>query len=130
MSKTEVQDIRVFKTPWFSKHALKAGIQDIELCQAIKEMNAGQWDANLGGNVFKKRLNDNRHRSILLTKTDTYWFFTYLFAKADTENISTDELKGFKKLAKDYGLLSDKSVEMLLDSKELLEICYDRTSKI
>lgn len=93
MVKEELQKKpRAFKTAWFSKKAAKAGIQDSDLCQAIQEMNAGQWDANLGGNVFKIRLNENRHRSIVLSKTDTYWFFTFLFAKADQENISKDEL--------------------------------------
>lgn len=130
MGKSELANIRVFKTAWFSKHSEKAGIQDDELCQAIQEMNTGQWDADLGGNVFKKRLNENRHRSIVLSKTDAYWFFTYLFAKADMENISTGELKSFKKLAKDYGLLNDKSVAIQLASKDLMEICNDCTKKI
>ena len=78
---------RAFKTAWFSKHATKAGVKDEELCIAIHFMDAGQWDADLGGNVFNIRLNENRHRLIVLSKTDSYWFFTYLFAKADRENI-------------------------------------------
>lgn len=121
---------RVFKTAWFSKHAAKAGIKDAELCMAIDCMNSGQWDADLGANVFKIRLNENRHRSIVLSKTDTYWFFTYLFAKADQENISQDELKAFKKLAKDYALQSDKAITRQLASKHLLEICDDDSKKI
>jgi len=116
---------RVFKTAWFTKNALKAGISNSELCQAIQEMNRGLWDANLGGNVFKKRLNENRHRSIVLSKTDTYWFFTFLFAKAAQENISKDELSGFKKLAKDFGQLSDTSISAMLANDSLEEICND-----
>ena len=116
---------RVFKTAWFAKHASKVGISNSELCQAIQEMNKGLWDANLGGNVFKKRLNENRHRSIVLSKTDTYWFFTFLFAKADQENISKDELNGFKKLAKDFGQLSDTEISAMLTNDSLEEICND-----
>jgi hypothetical protein len=130
MVKSEPIRLRAFKTAWFSKHAIKAGIDDHKLCQAIDEMNAGQWDADLGGNVFKKRLNDNRHRSIVLSKTDAYWFFTFLFAKADQENISKDELKGFKKLAKDYSLYSDKDIKIGLENKDLMEICDDCTKKV
>lgn len=121
--------IRTFKTAWFSKNAAKAGIKDVDLCQAIVEMNAGQWDADLGGNVYKKRLNENRHRSIVLSKTGTYWFFTYLFAKADRENIDKDELKGFKKLTKDYSLYSYKEIAKQIASKNLLEICNDDSTK-
>lgn len=131
MTKQEV-DIppRVFKTAWFSKHAVKAGIKDSELCKAIVEMNAGQWDADLGGNVYKKRLNENRHRSIILSKTATYWFFTFLFAKADQENISKDELKAFKKLAKDYERNSNEDIATQLANKDLLEICNDNQTKV
>lgn len=130
MSKSEPKKPRAFKTACFGKIAAKAGIQDAELCLAIEEMNTGQWNADLGGNVFKKRLNENRHRSIILSKTDTYWFFTYLFAKSDRENISTLELKGFKKLAKDYSLYSDKDIKTALANKDLMEICDDCTKKI
>jgi hypothetical protein len=55
MAKAE-ETLRVFKTRWFSKAAQKALIEDDELCKAIAEVMKGQAD-NLGGGVFKKRLN-------------------------------------------------------------------------
>jgi hypothetical protein len=90
----------------------------------------GIWDADLGGNVYKKRLNENRHRSILLAKTGAYWIFTYLFSKADRDNISEDELKAFKKLSKDYNKLSAEQLNIHLQHKELMEICHEYTDKI
>ena len=51
---------RVFKTAKFAKEARKARIRDGELCAAIRQVMAGQAD-DLGGGVFKKRLNDNMH---------------------------------------------------------------------
>lgn len=121
---------RVFKTAWFSKNAAKVGIIDKELCDAAKELSQGLWDADLGGKLYKKRLNGNRHRSIVITKTDTYWIFNYLFSKSERENISIDELKAFKKLAKDYQTLDDKSMTVLLKYKDLVEICNDYSKKI
>jgi hypothetical protein len=50
--------IRAFKTARFSKDAKKAKIKDIELCLAIQQVLLGQVD-DLGGGVFKKRLNNN-----------------------------------------------------------------------
>jgi hypothetical protein len=47
---------RAFKTAWFEKAAHKAEITDTELCKAIKQVRLGQCD-DLGGGVFKKRLN-------------------------------------------------------------------------
>ena len=58
---------RVFKTAWFTRAARKARIGDGELCVAIQQVMAGQAD-DLGGGVFKKRLNDNLHRSIIVAK--------------------------------------------------------------
>ncbi len=128
MKKTTSIPPKVFKTVWFNKHAGKVGIKDEELCEAAKELMQGLWDADLGGNVYKKRLNENRHRSIVITKTDAYWIFTYLFSKADRENISKDELKAFKKLSKDYEILNDKMIDIQVANKDLLEICNDCTN--
>lgn len=36
---------------------------------------------DLGGGVFKKRLNKNMHRSIVQTKGGRHWIFAYLAAK-------------------------------------------------
>ena len=71
---------RVFKTAWFAKAANKARISDKALSKAIHQVALGQAD-DLGGGVFKKRLNDNMHRSIVLAKAGEFWVFAYLFAK-------------------------------------------------
>ena len=115
---------RVFKTVWFAKESRKAKINDVELCRAISQVMQGQAD-DLGGGVIKKRLNDNMHRSIIVAKAGRYWIYTYLYAKKDGENIAPDELAGFKKLAKDYSSASDTKMKLLLNDKELLEICHD-----
>ena len=115
---------RSFKTAWFSKAARKAHIADAELCEAIHQVMQGQAD-DLGGGVFKKRLNDNMHRSIILAKAGRYWVYAYLFAKKDRENIDADELLGFRALAKGYAGLTDGQLAQLLRDKDLMEICHD-----
>ena len=115
---------RAFKTAWFAKEARKAKIADEELCRAIRQVMQGQAD-DLGGGVYKKRLNDNMHRSIIVAKAGRHWIYAYLYAKKDRENIAPDELAAFKKLAKDYGSASDAKIAALLNDKELLEICHD-----
>jgi hypothetical protein len=115
---------RAFKTAWFAKEARKAIIADNELCRAVRQVMQGQAD-NLGGGVYKKRLNDNMHRSIILAKAGRHWIYAYLYAKKDRENIAPDELAAFKKLAKDYGSASDAKIAALLHDEEILEICHD-----
>jgi hypothetical protein len=114
--------LRVFKTAWFSKKARAAGVSDADLCKAAKELDAGQGD-DLGGNVWKKRLDKNTKRGIVVNKIDDFWLFVYLFAKNDRENIDDRELRDFKKLARDYGNAKRADIDHLLRSKELVEIC-------
>lgn len=115
---------RVFKTARFSKDAKKARIQDAELCAVIRQVIAGQVD-DLGGGVFKKRLNDNMHRSIILAKGGRYWVYEYLFAKKDRDNIEDDELTAFRSLAKAYAGLTDLQIAALVSGKDIVEICHD-----
>jgi len=113
---------RTFKTAWFAKAARKALIDDDELCEAIAEVRKGQAD-DLGGGVFKKRLDRNRHRSIIVAKGRRYWVYAYLFAKKDRANIEGDELKAFRKLADLYAAKTDVEIGKELETKELVEIC-------
>lgn len=116
--------MRVFKTAWFSKAAKKARIGDAALCMAIQQVMQGQAD-DLGGGVFKKRLNDNRHRSIILAKGGRYWIYAYLFAKQDRDNIDDDELAAFKQLASAYVRQTVAQLAVALKNGDLLEICHD-----
>ncbi|MDP2825356.1 MAG: type II toxin-antitoxin system RelE/ParE family toxin [Sulfuritalea sp.] len=120
---------RTFKTAWFAKAARKVHITDKELCEAIEEVMLGQAD-DLGGGVFKKRLNSNMHRSIILAKGERYWIYQYLFAKSDRENIDDDELVEFRKLAKVYEKLTADKVKELMDDGELTEICNGNKTKV
>jgi hypothetical protein len=119
-----IETDRALKTAWFAKEAHKAKIADEELCHAIRQVMQGQAD-DLGGRVYKKCLNDNMHRSIIVAKAGRHWIYAYLYAKKDRENIAPDELAAFKKLAKDYGRASDARIAALLNDEELLEICHD-----
>lgn len=115
---------RVFKSAWFSKAARKAHISDRDLCHAIQQVMVGQAD-DLGGGVFKKRLNDNLHRSIILTKAGKWWIYQFLFAKKDRDNIDEDELYAFRKLSTAYAKLTTAALNQLIQDQELVEICHD-----
>ena len=115
----------MFKTAWFAKAARKARIGDRALCEAIRQVTVGQAD-DLGGGVFKKRLNKNEHRAIILTKAGKLWIFEYLFAKKDRANIDDDELAEFRKLAKAYSGLSEAQIARLLANGDMTEICVGK----
>ena len=120
---------RAFKTARFSKNAKKAKIKDVELCLAIQQVLLGQVE-DLGGGVFKKRLNNNQYRSIILAKGGKYWIYEYLFAKKDRANIESDELLAFRLLAKSYAGLTGQQVGQLLINGDFVEICHDDKTEI
>ena len=115
---------RTFKTAWFAKAAKKARIADAELCAAIEQVRLGQAD-DLGGGVFKKRLDRNRSRSIVLAKGERYWIYQYLFAKKDQANIDVHDLANLRALAKTYARLSVEQVAQFLADGDWVEICDD-----
>lgn len=117
-----VTSSQVFKTAWFAKAASKSKIPDTDLCAAVLQAMRGQAE-DLGAGVFKKRLNDNLHRSILLAKGGRRWVFEFLFAKSDRANISDEELAAFRKLARVYAALDESQVTELIASGQFVEIC-------
>ena len=115
---------RLFKTKRFAMVAGKAWIGDDELREAFLEMLKGQAD-NLGGGVWKKRLNSNRHRSIVLARGGGYWVYQFMYAKKNQSNISHTELIAFRKMAKTYEGLTELQIQYLLDTREFTEIFYE-----
>ncbi|MDC6292215.1 type II toxin-antitoxin system RelE/ParE family toxin [Ralstonia pseudosolanacearum] len=115
---------RVFKTKWFNKAAQAAGISDAELHKVARQLMQGLGD-DLGGNVWKKRLDQNRKRGIVLNKAGRCWFFVFLFAKSDRDNIDAPELAAFRKLASDFGRCASADLDRLVELKALVEVCHD-----
>jgi hypothetical protein len=48
--------MRVFKVKWFAKFSEKEAISDDELKAIVNELESGNLKADLGGDVYKKRL--------------------------------------------------------------------------
>lgn len=117
----EASPPRAFKTAWFAKAARKALISDDELCRAVKEAMKGQC-VDLGGGVFKKRIDKNRRRTIILAKGGRYWVYAYLFAKKDRENISAQDLRDLRAHAEVYATRTDADIARGIDVGELMEL--------
>jgi hypothetical protein len=48
--------MRIFKIKTFARWMRKEGLRDSGLVTAVEELGNGQFDANLGGKVYKKRI--------------------------------------------------------------------------
>lgn len=120
--------MRVFKNKAFFRWANEVELTNDALKQAINEISKGLYEANLGGNVFKKRIAlDGRGKSagtrtIVAFKTDNYAFFIYGYAKNVRSNISEKEETALKKLAKIYFSFSDEQLAQAIHVGELIEV--------
>ena len=120
--------MRVFKNTRFARYAAKEGIADNELQEAVNQLEAGQADANLGGNVYKMRIarsgegKSGGYRVIVLFRRGERTFYVYGFAKSERDNISEKELKYYKKLAKKYFLMTVEQLEEMIKDGQLIEL--------
>jgi hypothetical protein len=91
-------------------------------------MDEGNIEANLGGQVYKKRVALAGHgkrggvRTLIAYQGGETAFFMFGFAKNVRSSISNDELKALKLMAKDLLGMSDVKLKKALKAKELIEV--------
>lgn len=99
--------MRIFKTAEFHKFAKKNKIDNARLIEAVKSIESGASAVHLGGGVYKVRIarkgegKSGGYRSFVVMRRAERAFFIAGFAKNDTENIDSRELKLLKLLAKE-----------------------------
>jgi hypothetical protein len=120
--------MRIFKTKWFARWAMKECLSEQALIDAVVEMDQGLIDANLGSHVVKKRVGIGGRgksgglRTILAFKLKDKAFFLYGFAKNQHENIDDKELKALKLMAKHLLAYYNKALEKAKKEQELIEV--------
>ncbi len=120
--------MRIFKIRLFDRWASKEGVSDKVLMNAVQEMEQGLFEANLGGNVYKKRLpllgrgKRGGARTVLAYATAEKAFFIFGYAKNVKENLSGEELKAAKLLANEMLHYSELKLKILLKENKLIEV--------
>ena len=128
----ELIRIRVFKNKWFVRFARKQGIKDVDLCDAIANVERGVIDADLGSGVIKQRIarpgegKSGGFRSVVLLRSggDTA-FFVYGFAKSARSNIRWDELEGLRALADVMLGYDETALARALETGAIVEVQCD-----
>jgi hypothetical protein len=109
----------------------KEGLKDAALIAAVNEMENGQFEANLGGKVYKKRIalpgrgKRGGVRTLVAYQNGARAFFMVGFAKNERGNMDANELVALKLMAK---VLLEKSGEKLrkdLEAMNLIEVSND-----
>ena len=113
---------------WFKKHNIFYSV----LSNSINELNNGLFDANLGGNLFKKRIpiigkgKRKSARTIICYKKEQRAIFFDGFKKNEKDNLELDELKALKELCRIMSSLTDNDIKQAIAKKVLLEVKNER----
>jgi hypothetical protein len=102
------------------------------LLAAIRETQAGLFDADIGGGIIKKRValpgrgKRGSTRTLLATNRDDRWFFVFGFEKNERDNITAKELEALRALAVDLLQLTARQMNDAVRNGSLVEV-YDET---
>ena len=115
-------------TKQFSKWVSKQKIPKDELSNALLEVEAGAFEANLGGNIYKKRIRfkgqgkSGSGRTIICYKKKDRAIFVHGFAKNEKENLTKKELHAFKELASILMGLTPEQILIAIQNGDFIEV--------
>lgn len=122
---------RILKTRPFNRWLRKTLLDDNALLKAIDEMERGLVDADLGGNVYKKRValpgrgKSGSTRTLIATNREDRWFFLFGFEKNDRENITQAELAYLQGAAQIFLGYSSDDLQSAIARGDFLEVKHD-----
>lgn len=117
----------IFKTKRFSKWA-SSELSDQDLKSAIDEIKGGLIDADLGGDLIKKRIarqgggKREGYRVIIATRYEENWFFILGFPKNERSNITKKEKEALQLMAQDLLSYTQDQIEQAREAGSLTEI--------
>jgi hypothetical protein len=106
------------------------------LCAAAQEMAAGLHDAQLGGGLFKKRIERTGKgkrggfRTLVASNKTDRWIFVYGFSKSQRSNINREEQAALKKYAVHLLTMTAERMGRMQQIGELIEAHCNEEEKI
>ena len=126
----------IYTTRWFDCWAQKQGLHHASLCKAVREMAAGLFEADLGGDLFKKRVarpgqgKSGGWRTLVATRKADRWVFVYGFSKNERSNIDKGEEEALKLQAAFLLALTPDDVKTARLAGDLIEVNCDAQDPI
>jgi len=123
-----IEYMKQLMTRHFSKWAGKQKISISELANALDEIGSGQFEADLGGHILKKRIRfqgkgkSKSGRTIICYKKGDRAIFIYGFAKNEKSNLSPKEFKAFKELSKVLLKMTIKQINTAVKNGDFIEV--------
>ena len=116
------------KTKWFHKWSEKNSISNKNLLKAIENISKNYGIVNLGEGLYKVRVarsgqgKRGSFRTIIVYKELDRAIFVYGFSKNERDNPDRDELKYFRKLAKDLLIIEKSEYLKMIKSGDFIII--------
>ena len=118
----------VYQTKLFARWARKAGLSAGDLTKAVREMETGLYEADLGGGVFKKRIaragqgKRGGFRTLVATNKGNKWFFMFGWPKSERSKINAREEAALKKLAAHLLVMTPDALSRAEQNGEIMEV--------
>ena len=115
-------------TRFFRRWADDEGLGPAVLAQAVREIEHGLSDGDLGGGIIKKRVRvpgrgkSGGARVLLATNHRDRWIFIYGFLKNQRANISHRELVALRELSRDLLALTEEQLNARTREEILIEV--------
>jgi hypothetical protein len=125
-----------FITNFHGKNGLKLDDLKSQCCNlkwknAVREMENGLVDADLGGNILKKRIalpgrgKSGSARTLIATNRGSRWIFMFGFEKNERENITRAALAAARRLARDYLEFTEQTLLTVIASRQPQKVTHD-----
>lgn len=127
--------MKVLKRKDFARWQMGEKLSDAALCKAVKDMEDGLIDADLGGFLYKKRVarpgggKSGGYRTVLSAHIGNRYVFLHGFSKNNKANITQEEKKALQYAGKVFLELSTKNLVKALQSGVLLEVWCDEQDR-
>ena len=124
----EVRMTRIFKRRDFARWQTGERLPDTVLCKAVREMESGLVDADLGGLLYKKRVarpgsgKSGGYRTLLAARIGSRYVFLHGFPKSATANITREEKRALQFAGQVFLELPVGNLSKALQSGVLLEV--------
>ena len=127
----EGQSPEILKRKDFARWQAGEKLPDAALCKAVREMENGLIDADLGGHLYKKRVaragsgKSGGYRTLLSARIGARYVFLHGFPKSATANITQDEKNALQYAGKVFLDLPSSALVKALQAGVLLEVHCD-----
>jgi hypothetical protein len=132
----EVEMRHVLKRKSFARWQRSEQLPDAALCKAVREMESGLIDADLGGCLYKKRVarpgggKSGGYRTLLSARVGCRYVFLHGFPKSEKADISPDEKKALRFAGNVFLGLCAQALSAALQSGVLLEVHCEQDHRI